>query len=104
MFLSKIWLFLITLGAAIALTIALVLPRPAQREFVKEEHDRLAVACGVIDILLGDDARNRVAVAASFARQAPVVSALQSASAADRLDDARMRAAREQARTVLKGV
>jgi hypothetical protein len=104
MFLSKIWLFLITLGAAIALTIALVLPRPAQREFVKEEHDRLAVACGVIDVLLGDDARNRVAVAGSFARQAPIVAGLQGASAADHLDEARMRSVREQARAVLKGI
>ena len=30
MFWSKIWFFLIALGATIALTIALVMPRPAQ--------------------------------------------------------------------------
>jgi len=30
-FLSKIWFFLVALVAAVALTIALVMPRPAQR-------------------------------------------------------------------------
>ncbi len=36
-FLSKIWFFLIALAAAIAFTIALVMPRPAQRQLEAEE-------------------------------------------------------------------
>jgi hypothetical protein len=89
-FLSKIWFFLIALLAAVALTVALVMPRPAQRRFVTEEQDRLAIACGVIDILMTDDARNRVDLAGTFARAPEIVNALESASGADKLDDARM--------------
>src|SRR5688572_20434408 len=67
-FLSKIWFFLITLAAAIALTIALVMPRPANRQHLEDEHNRLALACGVVDLALADDARVRVDLASSFAR------------------------------------
>ena len=59
MFFSKIWFFLIALAAAVALTIALVMPRPAERSHIENEKQRIVVACSVIDILLGDDARNR---------------------------------------------
>ena len=68
MFWSKIWFFLIALVAAVALTIALVLPRPAQRSLVSGEANRLQTACGVIHILLTDDARNRIDLAGAFAR------------------------------------
>ena len=37
MFLSKIWFFLVALAAAAALTVALVMPRPAQRQIDGEE-------------------------------------------------------------------
>jgi hypothetical protein len=104
MFLSKIWFFVIALLAAVALTVALVMPRPAQRRFVKEEQDRLAIACGVIDILLTDDARNRVELAGTFARAPEVVSALESASGADKLDDARMKQVREVGEKIMAGI
>jgi hypothetical protein len=104
MFLSKIWFFLIALLAAVALTVALVMPRPAQRRYIKEEQDRLAIACGVIDILLTDDARNRVELAGTFARAPEIVSALESASAADKLDDARMKSVRETGEKIMAGI
>lgn len=104
MFLSKIWFFLVTLAAAVAITVALVMPRPAQRAAVDEEHNRLAVACGVVDILLSDDARNRVDLASSFSRAPEIVSALEAASNADRLDEARMKQVRAVGEKVMQGI
>ena len=104
MFLSKIWLFLIALLGAAALTIALVMPRPAQRQLVHDEQTRLSVACGVIDILLTDDARNRVELAGAFARTPEIVSALEAASGAAKLDDTRMKEVREIGENVMKGI
>ena len=95
MFLSKIWFFLVALAAAIALTLALVMPRPAQRTLIAEEHNRLVVACGVVDIQIGVDARNRVELAGSFARTDAIVSALATASAVDKLDETRMKTVRD---------
>jgi len=103
-FLSKIWFFLIALAAAVGLTVALVMPRPAQRQLVEEEHNRLSVACGVVDILLFDDARGRVDLAASFARADEVVKALESASGADKLDEARMKQVRDSGERIMKGI
>src|SRR4249919_732544 len=91
MFLSKIWFFLVALAATIALTIALVMPRPAQRQHIEDEHNRLALACGVVNVALTDDARNRIELASSFARAQEVVNALESAGNADKLDEARMK-------------
>ncbi len=104
MFLSKIWFFLVALAAAVALTIALVMPRPAQRTLVTEEDSRLAVACGVLDILLADDARNRVELAGSFARTPEVVAALDTASGAKDVDEARMKQVRDVGETIMKGI
>ncbi len=104
MFLSKIWFFLIALAAAIAITVALVMPRPAQRVAVDEQHNRLAVACGVVGILLSDDARNRIELAATFARSQDVVSALESASNADKLDEQRMKSVRDTGEKLMKGI
>ncbi|MBA3394453.1 MAG: hypothetical protein H0T89_17540 [Deltaproteobacteria bacterium] len=104
MFFSKIWFFLVAVAAAIALTIALVMPRPAQRAMVNEEHQRITVACGVIDILLTDDARNRIDLAGSFARTSEIVGALESASGADKLDDARMKQVRGVGEGVMKTI
>src|SRR5262245_33960577 len=100
MFWSKIWLFVITLAAAVALTIALVMPRPAQRVRAETEQQRLVLACSVVHILLGDNARNRVDVAAAFARDPDVVAALTQASEAQQLDDARAKSAGELAKNV----
>ncbi|NVB77590.1 MAG: hypothetical protein HOV81_04265, partial [Kofleriaceae bacterium] len=104
MFLSKIWFFLIALAAAIALTIALVMPRPAQRQLVNEEHNRLAVACGVVNILLSDDAHTRVGLAGKFARAQEVVAALEQASSTDKLDETRMKQVRDVGEKLMKGV
>ncbi|CAN5352428.1 hypothetical protein BH11MYX1_BH11MYX1_15770 [soil metagenome] len=95
MFLSKIWFFLVALAAAIALTIALVMPRPAQRQLETEETARLTTACSVIDILLADAARDRVAFSATFARAPEVISALDAATAAKDLDANRMKTVRQ---------
>jgi hypothetical protein len=103
-FLSKIWLFLISLAAAVALTVALVMPRPAQRQLYAEEKNRLGIACSVIDIVLADNARSRVELAGSFARAQKIVSALESASGAGSLDEARMKQVRDVATDVMKGV
>ena len=104
MFWSKIWFFFVAVAGAVALTIALVLPHPPGRAMVTEEHRRLAVACGVISILLTDDARKRVDLAGSFARAEDIVKILEDASAAPQLDEARMKTARAKAETVMKGI
>ncbi|MEO8549088.1 MAG: MXAN_5187 family protein [Kofleriaceae bacterium] len=103
MFLSKIWFFLVALAAAIALTIALVMPRPAQRQLVDEEHARLTTACSVIDILLADAARDRLMFATTFARANEVVGALDAASQAKEIDASRMKQVREPAGKLLAG-
>jgi hypothetical protein len=103
-FWSKIWLFVVALGAAVALTIALVLPRPAERALVRAERNRLETACGVIRILLADDARNRVELAGSFARSPEIMNALEAASGAERLDEARMRQVRDVGDSVMKAI
>ncbi len=104
MFWSKIWFFFVAVAGAIALTIALVLPRPPARAMVTDEQRRLTVACGVIGILLTDDARKRVDLAGAFARSEDIIKALDSASGADRLDDARMKTVRSTAENVMKGI
>ena len=104
MFLSKIWFFLIALAAAVAFTVALVMPRPAQRTLLNAEQSRLTVACGVIGILLTDDARKRVELAGSFARADKVVNALEAASAAEHLDEARMKSVRDVGETIMKDI
>ncbi|HEU4734532.1 MAG TPA: MXAN_5187 family protein [Kofleriaceae bacterium] len=104
MFWSKIWFFLIALAGAVALTIALVLPRPAQRSLIRGETNRLQTACGVIHILLADDARNRVELAGAFARAPEIMNALESASATERLDEGRMKQVRDVGDTVMKAI
>ncbi len=104
MYLSKIWFFLVAVVGAIALVVALVMPRPAQRGVAAEENQRLAVACGIVDILLTDDARNRVDLTGSFARTPEVVAALEAASGTDKLDEARMKQVREIGENVMKTI
>jgi hypothetical protein len=103
-FWSKIWFFVIALLAAVALTIALVLPRPAQRTLVRGEANRLQTACGVIHILLADDARNRVELAGAFARSPEIMNALDAASGVDRIEEARMKQARDVGDGVMKAI
>jgi hypothetical protein len=103
-FWSKIWFFLVALAAAVALTIALVLPRPAQRTLVRGEATRLSTACGVIHILLADDARNRVELAGAFARSPEIMNALDAASGVDHIEEARMKQVRDVGDTVMKAI
>lgn len=104
MFWSKIWFFLVALAGAVALTIALTIPKPAERTVAPAEQTRIGVACSVIDILLADDARNRVEVTGAFARASEIVGALETASGVDKLDEARMKAVREAGDNVMKGI
>jgi len=103
-FLSKIWMFVVALAAGIALAIALIMPRPAQRAVVQGEHDRLSIACSVVDIQLEADAHVRVELAGAFSRAPDIVTALDQASSADKIDDARSLALRGKAVEILKGV
>lgn len=104
MFWSKIWLFLLALAGAAALTIALLLPRPAQRALLRGEANRLQTACSVIHILLADDARNRIDLAGAFARSPEIMNALDAASGVERLDEARMKQVRDVGDTVMKAI
>jgi hypothetical protein len=95
MFWSKIWLFLVAAAAAVALTVALLLPRPADRARKDDDRQRLVVACDVINIQLKSAARVQIDLAGAVARRAEVVSALERASAAPTIDAAAATAARE---------
>ena len=68
MFWSKIWFFLVAVVAAVSLTLALVMPRPAERATVSSDKKRLARACSVTEILLRDFARTRIQLASDTAR------------------------------------
>ena len=68
MFWSKIWFFLVAAIAAVALTLALLMPRPAERHTVTLEKKRLVRACTVTEILMRDFARTRIQLASDTAR------------------------------------
>ncbi len=68
MYLSKIWFFLVAAVAAVALTLALVMPRPAERASINDEGRRLAGACTIVRILMRDNARSRVQLADKLSR------------------------------------
>lgn|GEM_PF-758064 len=70
MFLSKIWFCVIAVCAAAALTVAIMLPRPADRAAQLAENRRIKTACGTAHILLEQNARQRIDLAASFAQAA----------------------------------
>lgn len=95
MFFSKIWLFLLTLAAALAVTTALLLPRPSQRAHEQGEQQRLAVGCGVVNLLLADNARSRVDSVRRLMRASELAAVLAAASASDTIDARRNAAARE---------
>ena len=95
MFWSKLWFFVVAIAAAVAVTLALLMPRPAQRARVVEERQRLVVACDVVSILLSENARTRVELAGTFARAPEMIGALEQASGAQAITDAASRAARD---------
>ena len=104
MFWSKIWLFLLAAAAAIAFTVALLLPRPAQRARTDDDRQRLVVACDVVNIQLKSAARVQIDVASAFARQAELVAALERAGGLETIDEATAKAARELAAQTIAGV
>jgi hypothetical protein len=103
-YLSKLWLFVVALVAAVAVVIVLLLPRQALRTQVRGETNRLQTACGVIHILLADDARNRVELVGAFARSPEIMAALESAGQAETLDEARMKQVRDIGETVMNAI
>jgi hypothetical protein len=68
MFWSKIWFFLVAVVAGVTLTLALVMPRPAERATVTAERSRLSRACSITEILLRDFAQSRIELARETAR------------------------------------
>jgi hypothetical protein len=104
LFWSKIWFFLVTLVAGVAITVALLLPRPTERARAADESDRLRVACGVVRILMTNNAWIRVNVATTFSRDAQLVSKLDEASQATDIDDARSKAMRAIAVPLINNV
>src|SRR5438105_4126881 len=76
MFWSKIWLFLVALAAAAAMVIALALPKSAHKSRIEDERQRLVVACGTVNILLADKARDDVTAVGNFTRDASLVTTL----------------------------
>jgi hypothetical protein len=69
-YLTKIWFLLVAAFATVALALALVMPRPAERTALVVEGARLERACTIAGILLRDNARTRVQLAGEFARAA----------------------------------
>jgi hypothetical protein len=68
-FVSKIWFFVVAVIAAVALSLALVMPRPAERvQSGQVEPERVAVARTSVSFLLAADAREGVDLAAVIAR------------------------------------
>jgi hypothetical protein len=67
--LSKIWFFLVAAVAVLALSIALIMPRPAQR-FVEQdvEPDKVNIARASVEMLLRENARSWIDLASAVAR------------------------------------
>jgi hypothetical protein len=101
-FWSKIWFFLVTVAAAVALTFALVMPRPAQRAAIVDETRRLTIACGVIGIKLESDALHRVGLAGKFARYEKIENALAEASGLAAIDEKKMKEFRTTGEKVME--
>ncbi len=80
MFLSKIWFILVTLLAGVAVTAALVAPRPAVQKLEQLEGQRLDRAQYAAEQMLKVDARRWIDYVAKLGRDAIVQEALDSAS------------------------
>ena len=101
MFLSKIWFFLVAVAGAIALTLALVMPKPAERKEQVDEKRRLVDACSVTNILLTENARARIDLAGEFARVESIAKVLREAAGEPKISAERNHTARKAARTLL---
>ena len=104
MFWSKIWFFLVAIAAGAGITIALVMPRPAERERILVERQSLAVACDVINILLQDNARGRVELAGKVARAEDLDNKLLKLSDKKELEPADNQELKEFANQLMKDI
>src|ERR1700704_561275 len=80
MFLSKIWFILIALVAGVAVTVALVAPRPAVQKLAALEGQRLDRAQYAAEQMLKVDAHKWIDRVAKLGRDAIISEALDSAS------------------------
>src|SRR5437763_15099835 len=80
MFLSKIWFVLVGLVAALALTAALVAPRPADRRVEQLEGQRLDRAQYAAEQMLKTDAHRWIDYVAKLGRDMVIAEALDSAT------------------------
>src|SRR5579872_1686525 len=80
MFLSKIWFILIALLAGIAVTIALVAPRPAVQKLAALEGQRLDRAQYAAEQMLKVDAHKWIDRVSKMGRDAIIAEALDAAS------------------------
>jgi hypothetical protein len=103
-FWSKIWFFVVAIVAAVALTLALLMPRPAARAHTAAEHQRLVTACEVVNVLLADNARTRVALAGKFARDTVVVGPIDQANGQAEVAADTAKVAREGAGVLIERV
>lgn len=80
MFLSKIWFVLVGLVAGVALSIAFLAPKPAQRRIEQLQGQRLDRAQYAAEQMLKTDARRWIDYVAKLGRDAVIVDALDAAS------------------------
>jgi hypothetical protein len=80
MFWSKLWLFLVTLVAGLAVAVALLAPRPLERDLEREAGARLERAQHAASLLLKVNARKWMDTAAQVANDAVLVESLEQAS------------------------
>jgi hypothetical protein len=80
MFLSKIWVFLLAIAAALAFGVALVVPRPAAREIAKSYAENLDRGQHNADLMLRLEARDWIDAVAKMAWDTTLVDVLEQAS------------------------
>jgi hypothetical protein len=80
MFLSKIWVFLLAVAAALAFGVALVVPRPAAREIARSYAENLDRGQHNADLMLRLEARDWIDAVAKMAWDSALVDVLEQAS------------------------
>ena len=104
MFWSKIWFFLVAIAATVCLTVALVIPRPAERRSFSDENRRIRDACSVANILLTENARLRIGLALDFSVAKGVDAILAKSSRSKVITSEQNRTARDAAHGLINGV
>src|SRR5512137_2192524 len=80
MFLSKIWLFLLSVAAALALSIALLVPKPASREVGKAYAENMDRGQHNTDLIIRLEARDWIDAVAKLSWDSTLVNLLEEAS------------------------